>query len=155
MSKSDEYEKEEQTNTITIIDEKGIENKQNNALLYLILKEGYKLTIKKSSNVKSPKVPKSLDNQNKSKTKKTPTYKCIEIHHQDEKLSEEELLELGKEMDDLIQMKIKQKESQLDRSFNKENDYIIIEPKDLFSDGNGIESEQSISMKQNTYPNTL
>ena len=78
MSKSEEFETEEDT-LVKGIDEKG--PIQNNALLYLILKEGYKITVQTSKQTKPPKEPKSLQKEKKSnqkKTKKGYQYKCIE-----------------------------------------------------------------------------
>ena len=81
MSKSDEFETEEETPTTPKGDEKGAI--QNNALLYMILKEGYKITINPttslSKSTKSPKPPTSLNQNQKQKGKKGTSYKCSKI----------------------------------------------------------------------------
>ena len=144
MSKSEEFETEEDT-LVKGIDEKG--PIQNNALLYLILKEGYKITVQTSKQTKPPKEPKSLQKEKKSnqkKTKKGYQYKCIEIINEEDEelLTKEEIEAIGHEMNEIIQIKIKQKESsQSSQSFSKEKDVITIEPKDIFTDGVGNERE--------------
>ena len=131
MTESEEYETEdEMTIPPKMPKEKGIENNQNNALLYLILKEGYKITLK------NPYFQQNETKKTTQKGKKMLTYKCIKIENEEEELSFTDVQEIGTEMNEIIQMKLEQKESQNEKGF------ITIEPKDLFTDGEGIEHEQ-------------
>ena len=95
-------------------DEKNGDNKQNNANLYLVLKEGYTITL--------PKVKK--DNR---------FYKCVKIEEDDEVIDLDGIQQLGKEFDEMINIKIKKTGN------DKE---IELTPKDLFDDGDGVEIEK-------------
>ncbi|EDR26653.1 hypothetical protein EDI_271590 [Entamoeba dispar SAW760] len=95
-------------------EEQNNENKQNNAMIYLVIKEGYKVTIRRNK-------------------KENSFHKCIMIENEEEKIDGNGLQELGRDIDEMIKMKI-----------NKEgNDKeIILEPKDIFDDGKGFEREK-------------
>ena len=112
MSESPHLEADENITKPKYPDEKGIENRQNNALLYLILKEGYSIVLPK-------------------KDKTNYFHKCISIENEDEILNDEGIEEIGKELSEIIKYKA-----------SKGDKEIIIEPKDLFDDGKGIENEK-------------
>ncbi|BFU24360.1 hypothetical protein KM1_242360 [Entamoeba histolytica HM-3:IMSS] len=113
MSETDTTEAEE-IMRVRNQDEQNNENKQNNAMIYLVIKEGYKVTIRRNK-------------------KENSIHKCIMIENEEEKIDGNGLQELGKDIDEMIKMKI-----------NKEgNDKeIILEPKDIFDDGKGFEREK-------------
>ncbi|KAL7713455.1 Uncharacterized protein QTN25_008976 [Entamoeba marina] len=94
-------------------EEKLRDNKQNNALLYLILKEGYIISLPKSK-------------------KPNHFHKCITISNNEETIDQEGINQLGKDFDEMVKIKIS----------NIGNDKeIVLEPKDIFDDGIGFENE--------------
>ncbi|KAL7721056.1 Uncharacterized protein QTN25_001500 [Entamoeba marina] len=94
-------------------EDKAGETKQNNALLFLILKEGYILNLPKSK-------------------KENHFFKCNIISNSEERIDQEGILQLGKEFDEMVKIKI---------SKNGNDKEIILEPKDIFDDGFGVENE--------------
>ena len=95
--------------------------KQNNALLYLSLKEGYKITLPHQSTDK-------------------PYHYCGYIRGEGEDIDDEGLIELGREFSELVEMKFARTGA---------DHTIILEPGDLFCDGGGILVESSVEKKEN------
>ncbi|ELP94729.1 hypothetical protein EIN_340670 [Entamoeba invadens IP1] len=115
MSESETTENTEEEITTKRSEQRTCENKQTNALLYLVLKEGYKLIF--------------------PKTKKENSYhKCITVESFDEHFDYEAITQLGIEFDAIVKKRMEK---------NGNVKEVTLDAKDLFEDGSGYVSEDN------------